>query len=138
LVSRYAGNIKEFDPNLGGTSTLAPSGKKGFFFADQPATAGEYSNLASERSSIRVKQLSKEFNELESWNPGGIPSLEEWLKYDDRLSPERKTRSGIEHKKLKQNFVKLLKKMEGAYFSWRSRQSDYLPGPFEDRKTVHP
>lgn len=48
-------DIESFNPDYLGTSTKAQSAKKGFFFANDPTTAADYSELSPSRNAIRAK-----------------------------------------------------------------------------------
>lgn len=53
-------DIKSFDPEMMGTSTLADSAKKGFFFTDNPTVANQYAELAHEPSFVKMEALTKQ------------------------------------------------------------------------------
>jgi len=52
------GDIKEFSTDALGASTNAGSAKKGFFFASDPSTAADYSELSGSRALLRNQDLA--------------------------------------------------------------------------------
>jgi hypothetical protein len=50
-------DIDAFDPKALGATTNAGSAKQGYFFASDPSTASDYSNLSSDRDMLQLKRL---------------------------------------------------------------------------------
>lgn len=84
------GNIEAFDPAALGATTGAGSARKGFFFASDPGTAGEYAQISDPRSTLEYYHTDKRAIEPISQNrhEWAISNIEHKLKEAAYVSPE--------------------------------------------------